>query len=135
MLTLILKLVILSSSAALNALGGYHWLWCRRFVMPAIIAGFIAWHLHIWWIFFAMYLPFCVCLSLHDHNRGAWCSIDAAGASFALLATGHLHWYWFVLYCGGAYFVGWLVNNKLKLNQIPNDCATGAWLGSLVFYA
>jgi hypothetical protein len=88
---------------------------------------------HIWWMIFAIAIPMGITLGISDKNRGVWCSLVALGASFALLMTGHLAWYWFALYCGGNFILGWIGVNKLKLNQVIIDPLTGGGFGSLVY--
>ena len=127
-----LKLLILLLSSVLNFLRGYHWRPLCIALMAIMFGAYFAIHLHIWWLLFAVGIPLGICLGLHDGNRGAWCSIDALGVSFALLVTGHLFWLWFVLYCGGNYLVGWIGNNKLKLPQVIIDPLTGLALAVIV---
>jgi hypothetical protein len=99
--------------------------------MPTLIAGFCAFKIGIWWMFFPIFIPFVICLSLHDHNRGVWCSLDALGVSFALLITGHLHWYLWLAYCALNYGVGAILN-KNEAGQLIEDTLEGAGLASIV---
>ncbi len=130
---MILKLLLIPLCSFLNWAGGYHWLWCRRFVMSFVIAFYCALRIKVWWIFFPIMVPFAVCLSLHDQNRGVWCSLDALGASFALLAMGYIHWYFWATYCALNYGIG-AIFNKNKAGQLIEDMAEGAGLGSLVLF-
>lgn len=129
-----IKLAILLLCAYLNWQGGYNTLWCRRFLMPFILAVSCGFFSQWWWAIPAIFIPMAITLSLHNQNRGVWCSIVALSASFALLVTGHLAWYWFIVYCGGNFLIGWVGNNKLKLPQVIIDPLTGGAIGSLVFF-
>lgn len=130
---LIIKIIVVLLMAILNFTRGYHWRPISMLAMTFIMGAYFSFLYNTWWLFPAVGLPMYGCLSLSNHNRGVWCSLVALGASFALLITGHLFWLWFILYCAGNYLLGWLVNNKLKLPQLPNDLITGAGFGILVF--
>ena len=129
---MIIKLLLILLSSFLNWAGGYHWLWARRFIMPFAIALFIAIKINIWWLFLACGVPMVICLSLHDQNRGVWCVLTALGVSFALLVTGHIHWYFWVIYCALNYLIGAILN-KNKAGQLIEDIVEGAGFASLIF--
>ena len=128
-----IKIAIILAMAGLNWARGYHWRPPCMIAMTVLMGAYFAILLHAWWLFPLVGLPMYGCLSLHDHNRGTWCSLVALGASFALLVTGHLAWYWFGFYCGFNFLLGWVTNNELKLSQLWEDLITGAGFGSLVF--
>lgn len=127
-----LKIGLIIWLAVWNALRGYHYRPLGIAVMSISLGLALAFFTHIWWILFASGIPVGVCLGISDKNRGVWCSLVALGASFAILLTGNLAWYWFIAYCGGNYLLGWIGNNKLKLKQIPLDFITGAGFGVVV---
>jgi hypothetical protein len=126
------KIAIVLLSSFLNWAGGYHWLWARRWSMTFLIALGCAFFTHCWWIFPLVMIPMAISLSLHDQNRGVWCVMTSLGASIALLLTGHLAWYWFIVYNVINYVLGWqLVKNKQT--QLICDTITGAGFGLIVF--
>lgn len=127
-----IKIVLLLWLAGLNWARGYHWRPLGIALITLTLGTYFAIDLKLWGLLIAIGIPTGICLGLHDHNRGVWCSIVALGASFALLITGHLHWYWFVAYCGGNYLLGWICNNELKLVQKVIDPITGIGFGSLI---
>ena len=127
----LIRFLLIGIIAYLNYLRGYHYRIPCMIAISVIMGLWFAITLH-WWLFPLVGLPMYGCLSLHDQNRGAWCSLVALGASFALLVTGHLAWYWFIVYCATNYGLGWLCVNKLKLNQFWTDLITGAGFGLLI---
>ena len=130
----LIRIAILVILAYLNYLRGYHYRMPCMIAMSMLMGLYWAIYLHIWWLFPLVGLPMFGCLTLHDHNRGVWCSLVALGASFGLLVTGHLHWYWFIVYCAGNFGLGYLMVNKLKATQLWADLVTGAGFGILVFF-
>lgn len=128
----IIRFLIIGALAYLNYLRGYHYRIPCMTAMSILMGLYWAFYLHTWWIFPLVGLPMYACLSLHDHNRGVWCSVVALGASFGLLITGHLAWYWFILYCTTNFGLGYLCVNKFKLSQFWTDLITGAGFGLLV---
>lgn len=133
----IIRLILIAIIAILNWLRGWGKApFLKRpecmILMSVIMGLYWAIYLHIWWLFPLVGGPMYGCLSLGDKNRGVWCSLVALGTSFFLLLTGNLAWYWFGLYCGGNYLIGWYTNNKLMLPQLWEDLVTGIGFGLLL---
>ena len=131
-----IRFILIALIAYLNYLRGYHYRIPSMIAMTMLTGLYFAIYYHTWWLFAAVGLPMYGCLSLHDGNRGAWCSLVALGASFALLLTGHLAWYWFIAYCGGNYLIGWIMNNPKIMGkysiQLYIDLVTGIGFGLIV---
>ena len=132
-----IKILIVLLMAVLNYTRGKHWRPISMLAMTFIMGSYFAILYHTWWLFIVVGGPMYGCLTLPDGNRGVWCSLVALGASIALLLTGHLAWYWFIVYCGGNFLLGWIAN-KPKIwgkwsNQFTVDMITGAGFGALVF--
>ena len=130
---MILKIALLIICAVLNWWGGYSWHNARRFIMSSLIAGYCAWQIATWWTFFPIVIPFMLCLSLQDDNRGLWCFLCAVSASSFLFFFGHIHLIAWIAYCLGNGLIGWVVNDKLKLNQFWNDVIEGPGLALVIF--
>ena len=130
---MIWKILITLLISGLNFTRGYHWRPLSIAFMSIIMGLYFAITIKIWWLLFAVGVPMGICLGLHDHNRGVWCSIVALGASITLLLTGNLAWYWFAIYCAGNFGLGWLMVNKLKAKQLLTDLVTGVGFGGLVW--
>ena len=133
-----INIALLFWIAFLNWARGYHWRPLGIALITFTFASYFAITLHLWWLFLAIGIPTGVCLGLHDHNRGVWCSLVALGISFALLVSGHLAWYWFIAYCGGNFLLGWIINNPKivgeKLSQQKYiDPITGMGFASIFF--
>jgi hypothetical protein len=45
-----IKLITILLAGALNSLGGFHWLFCRRFIMPFILGVSVSVICHTWWL-------------------------------------------------------------------------------------
>lgn len=128
-----IKLLILILSAVLNWWGGKSWHNARRFLMSGLIAGFIAYHFKTWWLFPVVMIPFAICLSLTDHNRGWWCFFDALSASAILFFLGHIKLTLLLIYCIGNAAIGKILNKTIN-NQLIEDLSEGALLATLIFF-
>jgi len=128
----IIRILILLIMATLNWTRGYHWRPISMLAMTFIMGIYFALLLHTWWLFVVVGAPMYACLSLHDGNRGVWCSLVSLGASVFLLFFGYLSLFWFIIYCGVNFILGWQLN-KQKVQQSIIDPITGAGFGSLVF--
>ena len=130
---MILKIIIDLVCGALNAGGGYHWLWMRRYVMPIVIGIWVSYFTHTWWIGVTV-LPVIgtLCLGYFKgwEGRGGWLAMQAFVIGLGCLVTGHLAWYFFVPYVIGAFILGSTLYN---LQQIIGDIIFGCWLGGFLF--
>lgn len=130
-----IKIAIDLACGALNALGGWHILWMRRYMMPILMGASISFTTHIWWIGFTC-LPAIGTLSLgysKDGNagRGLWLFIQAVSLSLGCLLLGHFYWFLFVPYIVGAGILGGIYKNW---PQIVGDAITGTYLGAFIFF-
>ena len=129
----LIRILFIAVIALLNYLRGYHYRIPCMSAMTIIMGLWFAITLHHWWLFPLVGLPMYGCLSLHDQNRGVWCSLVALGTSLGLVLTGFLVWYLWLTYIITNYLIGWLTNNKLKLPQLWEDIVTGVGFASLIF--
>ena len=133
-LLLIAKLIIDGISGILNALGGYHWLFCRRFIMPCVIALGVSIGSGIWWLGFTV-LPVMgtMCLAYFGGKfwgRGLWLALQATVIGAGSLVLGHLAWWFYVPYIGGALL---LAGFLYDLEQLIGDFIYGFWLAVIIF--
>lgn len=134
MLTLLIKLLIDAGCGVLDALGGYHWLFCRRFIMPALIGVSVAIFCHVWWLVF-LPLPAMGTLCLgysKDGNlgRALWIGLQCVALGLGLCLCGHLAWYFFAPYVILGCVLGGLYKN---IQQIIGDMMTGCYMGLIIF--
>ena len=127
-------------SGVLFSLGGYHWLICRRYIMPLVIAigCYIVSH-SLWSLGVLVSIPI-LCTGYGENavftkvfNRGwsrsVWGLIVALSISLAFFCTGHIPWYWFIAYIA----VGFTADNALKnLWQVAGDFIVGCLFGALI---
>ena len=104
-----LKLILAVTCGVLFSLGGIHWLYCRRFIMPSVLAfeaAFIEWKNKDkkWWEGFVV-LPVIaiLCLAYKDFgsgkfSRGCWLFVVFAVPAAGLVLTGHLFWLYAIPY-------------------------------------
>lgn len=139
----------------LDALGGFHWLFARRYILPflmglsaSIIACLTEHSLHNFWIGF-MCLPCMGTFSLGypkgglagNSGRGLWLFIQAVALSLGLAITQHLglpadwlhvnSWFIFTPYIILAGVLGGVYKNWL---QTVGDFITGTYLGLLLIF-
>lgn len=131
---MILKILIDVLCGSLNALGGWHILWMRRYLMPVVLGAGVSVVTHIWWLGL-MILPVMGTLCLgyfKDGNAGRalWLFIQAIVIGLGITMTGHLAWYFYLIYAIGAGVLGGLYKNW---QQILGDSITGIYLGSIIF--
>lgn len=131
-----IQVITIILSGALNSLGGYHYLFCRRYIMPVIIAITISILTHIWWCGL-MVLPVIGTLCLgYDFGRGflgrgLWLALQAFVIGIGVCVTHHLAWYFFVPYV----IIAFLLEGSLySLFQIIGDIVFGCWLSIIVFF-
>ena len=146
---LIIILVIMTLGGHLDALGGKHWLFCRRWIMPFLlgvgVSAIIYSFFPVWYSFLAIFAvyPMAGTLTLPysgdgNFGRAVWLLINAiVGGLFLTLVTYFCHapllfWWIYLIYVilaavwGGRYRL-W--------SQFPGDWITGSLgLCSLIFY-
>lgn len=131
---LTVKIITMLISGILDSLGGVHWLFCRRYIMPIILGISCAYICHIWWVMFLTW-PAIGTLSIgysKDGNfgRAIWLGIQAVALGLALTLLAHLTWWFFVPYVIGAFVLGGLYKNWY---QPFGDFITGSYLGLIIF--
>ena len=136
------KIIVAIGCGVLNALGGYHWLFCRRYIMPVLFGGeatLLAWEKkkQDWWAGLLI-LPVIGTLCLAYKNfgtgnlsRALWLLVQALVISIGLTLTGHIFWYVSIGYVVGAGVWGGLYRNWY---QPLGDFVVGTWLGCIVFF-
>lgn len=133
-MSLLIKLGIDAFSGILNALGGYHWLFLRRYLLPVVLGIAASFMVHIWWVGF-MLLPTIGTLCLgysKDGNfgRALWIGLQCFVLGLGLWLTHHLYWYFYLPYIVGGCVFGGLYRNW---PQVIGDYVTGCWMGLIVF--
>ena len=128
------KIVADILSGILNSLGGYHWLFCRRYIMPVILCISVSTITHIWWLGFTV-LPVIgtLCLkyfSPQSWGRALWLCLQAIIIGLGLTILGHLAWYFYVPYILLTFGLGYVYKDWW---QPLGDFVTGVWLGSILF--
>lgn len=128
-------------------LGGFKWLPARRFIMPTIITGtcfFIAHTIqtHNWGQLTQLCVIGIFCLGYGDKSplrhifgngwgRGVWGLLAALALSTELVITGHIQWYWFILYLA----VNFTLENALKdISQNIGDPIIGLGLSCIIIF-
>ena len=132
---IVLKLVVDLCCGACDALGGWHILWMRRFLMPSIIGVAFAFATHTWWVVF-LPLPAMGTLCIgygKDGNfgRALWIGLQCVILGLGVTITGHLAWWLYAPYIVLGCVLGGLYRNW---NQILGDIVTGCWLGIIVLF-
>lgn len=130
-----LKLVVDICCGALNALGGYHWLFCRRYIMPVLLAVSSYLITHSW---FALTILLCIAILVLGYknfgkgnfSRGCWSFVVASTAGIGCVLSGHFPWYFYLPWIVGAGVLGGLLVNA---QQIVGDTIEGCWLGLIIF--
>ena len=120
--------------ACLNALGGYHWLFCRRITMPLALGWCVSQTSGIWWLGLTC-LPALGTMTegyFGDSNDGRawWLVTQAAALSIGVTVTGHLWWPWFIVFVAGSFFLG---HNYKDMDQLEGDALVGAYLSLFIW--
>ena len=133
-MSLLIKLVIDLVCGGLNALGGWHILWMRRYLMPFILAVSVSVITGIWWQGFLL-LPVMGTLSLGyskggNFGRAVWLLIQALVIGLGLAVFHHLNWFIYIAYVIGAGILGGFYS---PWPQILGDSITGCYLAGILF--
>ena len=128
-----IKIIISFICGVLGAWGGYNFLPARRFILPVVLGFGVSVVTHIWWSGVLVF-PLCGTLCIGYANtgkwwRGMWAFIQAVTAGVGLLLTGHLAWYFYILYCILAGVLGGLY---IDWEQILGDLCLYSYLGSII---
>lgn len=118
---------------ALNALGGYHWLWMRRYLMPVVIGATVSLITQIWWLG-VVCLPVIgtLCLGYFkwgNLGRALWIGLQCLVLGLGLCLTGHLSYLLFVPYVVGGCVLGGLYKNWY---QPVGDFVTGFYMSLII---
>ena len=130
-----IKLAVDAICGVLNSLGGWHFLWMRRFCMPVLLAVTACFCLHPWY-YGALCLPAIGTLCLkyfsgENWGRGLWLFVQAIALAVGLTLTGHLAWFIFVPYCIGSGILGGIYKNWF---QPIGDLIAGVYLGLFILF-
>ena len=136
------KIIIDLICGILNALGGYHWLFCRRYIMPFVISVetcLIEWQKKDkqWWeglLILPVMGTLCLGYFFKKENnawgRCLWFTLQALVIGTGCLLTGHIVWYFYIGYIIGSVVLGYIYKDW---QQIIGDIVTGCYLGSIIF--
>lgn len=121
-------------AGVLDALGGWHWLFARRFIMPFVLGVVISIVSHTWWLGLTV-LPVMGTLTLgyfsgKNWGRGLWLFLQAVVIGLGCFLLHHLAWYFYIPYIVGAGVLGGIYKNW---QQKIGDLITGGYLGLIVF--
>lgn len=119
----------------LNSLGGYHWLFCRRYIMPVVLAVAFSLIIHVWWVGL-MVLPVMgtLCLGYFPwgwFGRASWLGLQAVVIGAGACLTGHFAWYFYFPCVVLAFLAGGLLYD---LQQIYGDVIFGMILALPLFF-
>lgn len=128
-----LKLVSIGLSGILFALGGGGFLFCRRYIMPVVIAVMASLATGVWWAG-VMVLPVMgtLCIGYSGGKwlkRGLWLGLQAFVIGLGLFLTHHIGWYFYAPYVAIAAILG---GTLYLLEQMIGDCIFGCWLGVIL---
>lgn len=141
--------VVMVVGGLLDALGGYHWLFCRRYIMPPVLGigtSLIVYTFYpVWysWLTVILILPGCGTLTLPysgdgNFGRGLWLFLNAIALGLFLFIVScfcHTHllaWWLYIVYIVIAGIWGGIYKNW---QQFMGDWITGSLgLCSLIFY-
>lgn len=119
----------------LNALGGWKFLWMRRYIMPVIIGLTVSLVTRVWWLGFLV-LPVIGTLTLgyfsaSNWGRALWLFLQSIAISLPLFIFNHIEWYFYIPYILGAGILGGFYKNW---EQVYGDFVTGFYLGSIIYF-
>lgn len=121
-------------AGTLNALGGYHWLFCRRFIMPVVIGVAVSIAAHTWWLgFICLGAMGTLCIGYSGRGnawRAFWIFLQAVVLSVFVMLLGHLAWYFFAPYIVLGGVLGGLYRHW---DQVIGDFVTGFYLSSFIW--
>lgn len=132
---LFLKLASDLVCGVLNALGGKHWLFCRRYIMPFVIALCVSIVSHVWWLGITC-LPVCGTLTLgyfsgENWGRALWLFLQAFVLSLGCLLFHHLGWWYWLPFIIGSGVLGGIYKNW---PQLLGDAVTGFYLSLFIWF-
>lgn len=132
-MTILIKLGLDLLCGVCDAIGGWHILWFRRYLMPIIIGIAVSFITGVWWLG-ATVLPSIGTLSIgysKDGNfgRALWIGAQCFVLGLGLCLTGHLSLLWYLPYIVGGCVWGGLYRNW---PQMLGDGVTGCWMGLII---
>lgn len=101
-------------------------------LMSILTGSFLAHLCHNFWLLFLCGVPMGICLGLHNQNRGVYALSISAASTIALLFTGHLVWYLFLVYIAVNYLVSYFLE-KYHAHILIIDPLSGICLGTIVY--
>lgn len=123
---ILFQLFIMIVCGALNALGGYHWLFCRRYIMPFVLAiGFFIVTQNVWVGLTVLPVIGTLCLGYFGNGfwgRGSWLALQAFVIGLGAFVTGHLVWFLYAPNVLLALLAGGFLYN---ISQIEGDVFFG----------
>jgi hypothetical protein len=133
-MSILIKVIADILCGVCDYLGGYHFLWMRRYIMPLVIGITVSLVTHVWWCGLLV-LPemgtLCIGYSKDGNfGRALWIGLQCFVLGLGLLLTHHLHWYLFLPYIVLGCVLGGLYKNW---QQIIGDLVTGCYMGSIIF--
>lgn len=121
-------------SGLLDFLGGFHWLFCRRYFIPILLGITVSLITHTWWLGLCC-LPAIGTLSIgysKDGNfgRALWIGLQCFVLGLGVVLFQHLSVWFYVPYVIGGCVLGGLYRNW---PQVIGDLVTGTYLASFIF--
>lgn len=130
-----LKISCIILCGVLNSLGGYCALYCRRFIMPFVIALTVSILTHIFWLGLIV-LPSILTLSFGykrfgsgNFSRALWLVVQGFALGIGLTLTHHLSLFLFLPYI---LTLGVLGGTLVRVWQPLGDLIEGCFLGIIV---
>lgn len=132
---ILIKVIIDMVCGALNAIGGWHILWMRRYMIPITMGISSSLLTHIWWIGI-MLLPCIGTLSMGyskygNFGRALWIGIQCLVLGIGLTLTHHVEIYFYIPYVIIGCVLGGLYRDW---PQIIGDSITGCYFGTILFF-
>lgn len=135
-----IKIVVIMLSGGLFALGGYVAKYCRRFILPSILALTASIEIFnkdknkAWQGLLLLPAMITVSLGYHDRGwvkRGSWLALQAFMVGLGLCITGHLVWWIYALYTIIAFVLGATLYN---IKQLIGDTIFGCWVAIIILF-
>ena len=131
---IILKIITDLLCGVLNAIGGWEFLPARRFIMPFVLGISTSIVTQVWWTGLLI-LPVMGALCLgyfsgSNWGRAFWLFLQAVVLGLGLALTGHIVWYFYLVYVIGAGVLGGIYKNW---NQLLGDFISGIYLSSIIW--
>lgn len=131
---IIYKFILVAIAGIIDAMGGYRFLWARRYLMPFLIGVGISVATQMWWTGFLV-LPALgtLCIGYSGGKwliRGLWMALQAFAIGLGLFLAHFIAWYFYVPYILISGILGATLYN---IDQVVGDFIFGSFLASIVF--